>query len=60
MGNWGNHLHDLEQEHQRLDKQIDGMESTGVFEDAYLELLKKQRLLLKDQIAKLKQQHNIK
>jgi uncharacterized protein YdcH (DUF465 family) len=59
MGNWGNHLHDLEQEHQRLDKQIDGMESTGVFEDAYLELLKKQRLLLKDQIAIIKNKHNI-
>lgn len=58
MGNWGNHLHDLEQEHQRLDKQIDGMESTGVFEDAYLELLKKQRLLLKDQIAIIKNKHN--
>ena len=59
MGNWGNHLHDLEQEHQRLDKQIDGMESTGVFEDSYLELLKKQRLLLKDQIAIIKNKHNI-
>ena len=59
MGNWGNHLHDLEQEHQRLDKQIDGMESTGVFEDVYLELLKKQRLLLKDQIAIIKNKHNI-
>jgi uncharacterized protein YdcH (DUF465 family) len=58
MGNWGNHLHDLEQEHQRLDKQIDGMESTGVFEDAHLELLKKQRLLLKDQIAIIKNKHN--
>lgn len=60
MRNWGNHLQDLEQEHQRLDKQIDGMESTGVFEDTYLELLKKQRLLLKDQIAIIKNKHNIK
>lgn len=49
-----NHLRHLEQEHQRLDKQIDGMESTGVFEDGYLEILKKQRLLLKDKIATIK------
>jgi uncharacterized protein YdcH (DUF465 family) len=44
----------LEEEHARLDKRIDGMESTGVFEDATLEVLKKQRLHLKDEIVKLK------
>ena len=60
MGNWGNHLTQLEEEHRRLDKQIDGLENTGVFADDHLEILKKQRLLLKDQIAKIKQQHNIK
>jgi uncharacterized protein YdcH (DUF465 family) len=46
----------LEDEHAILDKRIDGMESTGVFEDVTLEVLKKQRLHLKDEIAKLKQQ----
>jgi uncharacterized protein YdcH (DUF465 family) len=33
------------------------MESTGVFEDATLEVLKKQRLHLKDEIVKI--QHKI-
>ena len=47
-------LKHLEEEHAKLDKRIDGMESTGVFEDATLEVLKKQRLHLKDEIVKLK------
>ena len=46
----------LEEEHAKINKRIDGLESTGVFEDATLEVLKKQRLHLKDEIAKLKQQ----
>jgi len=49
-----NRLKHLEEEHARLDKRIDGMESTGVFEDATLEVLKKQRLHLKDEIVKIK------
>jgi uncharacterized protein YdcH (DUF465 family) len=44
----------LEEEHAKLDKRIDGMESTGVFEDATLEVLKKQRLHIKDELVKLK------
>jgi len=53
-----NHLKHLLEEHHRLDKRIDGLESTGVFEDANLEVLKKQRLHLKDEIAKIQaQQH---
>lgn len=40
----------LKESHRALDKKIDGMESTGVFNDAMLEDLKKQRLKLKDQI----------
>ena len=48
----------LEELHRVLDKQIDGMESTGVFEDVTLEVLKKQRLHLKRQIVTLKQDHN--
>jgi uncharacterized protein YdcH (DUF465 family) len=44
----------LEELHRVLDKRIDGMESTGVFEDTTLEVLKKQRLHLKDETAILK------
>jgi uncharacterized protein YdcH (DUF465 family) len=44
----------LEEAHQALDKRIDGLESTGVFGDVTLEVLKKQRLHLKDQIEELK------
>jgi len=49
-----NHLQHLLKEHARLDKQIDQLEVTGVFEDTRLEQLKKQRLHVKDEIAKLK------
>ena len=37
----------LEESHRALDKQIDTLEKTGVFEDLKLEELKKQRLHLK-------------
>ena len=47
-------LKHLTDEHQAIDKRIDGLESTGVFEDATLEVLKKQRLHLKDEIVKIK------
>ena len=46
-------LEHLQQDHAELDKRIDGMESTGVFEDATMEVLKKQRLHLKDEIVKI-------
>ena len=49
-----NRLKHLTDEHQAIDKRIDGLESTGVFEDATLEVLKKQRLHLKDEIVKIK------
>ena len=48
-----NRLKHLETDHAAIDKRIDGMESTGVFEDATMEVLKKQRLHLKDEIAKI-------
>jgi uncharacterized protein YdcH (DUF465 family) len=48
-----NRLEHLQKDHAELDKRIDGMESTGVFEDATLEVLKKQRLHLKDEIVKI-------
>lgn len=46
-----NRIKHLEELHRVLDKRIDGMEKTGVFEDTTLEVLKKQRLHLKDEIA---------
>lgn len=51
----------LEQMHAALDKQIDGIEKTGVFDDTQLHTLKKQRLQIRDQLAELKakqQAHN--
>lgn len=47
-------LNRLEEDHAQINKRIDGLESTGVFEDATLEVLKKQRLHLKDELVKLK------
>jgi uncharacterized protein YdcH (DUF465 family) len=44
----------LEEAHHALDKQVDTLERTGLFEDLKLEQLKKERLLLKDKIAILK------
>ena len=55
---WENRIRHLEQAHQALDKRIDGLESTGVFDDVELNDLKKQRLQLKRQIVILKQDHN--
>ena len=52
-----NRLKHLETDHAAINKRIDGMESTGVFEDATMEALKKQRLHLKDEIVKI--QHKI-
>ena len=48
-----NRLKHLETDHAAINKRIDGMESTGVFEDATMEVLKKQRLHLKDEIVKI-------
>ncbi len=44
----------LEEAHRALDKQVDALEKNGLFEDLKLEKLKKQRLLLKDEIVILK------
>ena len=43
----------LEEQHQILDKKIDGLEKSGAFQDELLNKLKKQRLHIKDDIAKL-------
>lgn len=43
----------LEEAHRVLDKKINGLERTGVYEDENLHEMKKQKLFLKDEIAKL-------
>jgi len=50
-----NRIKHLEEEHHRLDKKIDGLEKTGVFDDVELSDLKKQRLRLKTELVTLKQ-----
>jgi uncharacterized protein YdcH (DUF465 family) len=47
----------LEEQHHRLNKKIDGLESTGVFDDAELTSLKKERLRLKTELVTLTQDH---
>jgi uncharacterized protein YdcH (DUF465 family) len=49
----------LEEAHRALDKQVDTLERTGLFEDLKLEELKKQRLLLKDKLAILKHKQEL-
>ncbi len=49
----------LEEAHRALDKQIDTLEKTGLFEDLKLEEMKKQRLHLKDNIAILKHKQQL-
>jgi uncharacterized protein YdcH (DUF465 family) len=49
----------LEEAHRALDKKIDTLEKTGVFQDLTLEEMKKQRLHLKDNIAILKHKQQL-
>jgi len=49
----------LEEAHRALDKQIDTLEKTGVFQDLQLEEMKKQRLHIKDNIAILKHKQQL-
>lgn len=49
-----NRINHLEIMHRELDKRITNLEKNGLYEDLKLEELKKQRLLFKDEIAKLK------
>ena len=49
----------LEEAHRALDKQVDTLERTGLFEDLKLEQLKKERLLLRDKIAILKHKQQL-
>ena len=43
----------LEETHRVLDKQINQLLSTGVFEDIKIQEMKKQKLQLKDEIRRL-------
>lgn len=49
-----NRIRHLEMMHETLDKKIRGLESTGRFDDATMQTLKKQKLALKDQLADLR------
>ena len=51
-------LRHLEEMHAILDKQIDGLESTGAFHDENLSMLKKRRLQIRDQIESLKRKRD--
>ena len=53
-----NRIKHLEEEHHRLDKKIDGLESTGVFDDVEITDLKKQRLRVKTELVTLTQEYN--
>jgi hypothetical protein len=46
------HIRHLEESHAQLNKQVDTLEKTGLFEDLRLESLKKKRLLLKDELTR--------
>ena len=53
-----NRLRHLEEMHEILDRQIDGLESTGAFHDANLNTLKKRRLQIRDQIENLRRRQD--
>ena len=46
-------LHDLKEEHQDLDAAISSMAEQGVFDQLRLQRMKKRKLQLKDEIARL-------
>lgn len=56
MKNLADRIESLKEKHQILGKQIDMMEAAGDFKDNDINFLKKERLLLRDNIAKLQQQ----
>jgi hypothetical protein len=49
-----NRIKHLEESHRVLDKKIDTLEKNGLFEDTKMQELKKQRLILRDELAILK------
>ena len=50
------HIKVLEDKHKSLNKTIDNLEKLGNFSDFQIEVMKKQRLQLKDQIERYKKQ----
>jgi len=48
----------LEEMHAVLDKQIDGLESTGAFHDDTLSNLKKRRLQIRDEIERMRRRRD--
>lgn len=46
-------LHNLRQEHRDLDAAIDAMVASGAYNQLQVQRLKKRKLVLKDEIAKL-------
>jgi uncharacterized protein YdcH (DUF465 family) len=56
MKNLADRIESLKEKHQILDKQIDMMEAAGDFKDNDINFLKKERLLLRDNIVILEQQ----
>ena len=53
-----NRIKHLEHVHEMLDKKIDTLERTGVFEDNNIHDLKKQRLQVRDQLAELRRKQH--
>jgi hypothetical protein len=53
-----NRIKHLEHVHEMLDKKIDVMEKTGVFEDYNIHDLKKQRLQIRDQLSELRRKQH--
>jgi hypothetical protein len=49
-------LNELKQQHRDLDAAIDSLETSGTADQLQLRRLKKQKLMLKDQIARLEDQ----
>ena len=54
-----NRIKHLEEAHRVLDQKIDTLEKNGLFEDIKMQELKKQRLLLKDELAILKHKQQL-
>ena len=46
-----NHILQLKEKHEALDKQIDQMEQSGNYKDADIQMYKRRRLYFKDQIS---------
>ena len=54
-----NKIKHLEEAHRVLDQKIDTLEKNGLFEDIKMQELKKQRLLLRDELAILKHKQQL-